>query len=337
MFKSVIFCVLGAVSFFPSVHGSIVPSSSEVEKGINEDNWREVLHNATLAPETPYEADPDLESGVPSDSSKLTSLGKDLFWYAAAVYCNVFKSNLMEWNCGYYCDNAPKGNRVVYKFHNKVLGTEGLVAVNENDRRILVVFEGSFDAQDWLVTNIRVKLTNLRLPNKNYEDRIQVHTGFQESYLAVSGDLMKVVQELVIELYPDYDVVVLGHSLGGSMSTLFAMHLREHLNFPTSRMQVYTYGQPRVGNNHFANYYNSLDIPTVRFVNEKDIVPHIPFGFMGYEHHPQEAWWTRGSLQRCSSDNEDPSCSNSMSPTFSVLDHARYFGITVNPLKCRLP
>lgn len=70
-----------------------------------------------------------------------------------------------------------------------------------------------------------------------------------------------------VELNPTYKVVIVGQSLGGAMARvteLFFLYLDQ---FPGTVYEVYTYGEPRVGNVHFADYINMQNITTARIVD----------------------------------------------------------------------
>lgn len=45
---------------------------------------------------------------------------------------------------------------------------------------------------------------------------------------------------------------------------------------------LYTYGSPRAGTRKFVKSFNT---PHYRHVNNNDIVPKVPFAFLGYKHH----------------------------------------------------
>jgi hypothetical protein len=70
-------------------------------------------------------------------------------------------------------------------------------------------------------------------------------------------------------------VFVTGHSLGGALAVLAASVLLSE-----GRQQiaaVYTYGQPRVGDPEFSAAFDAkLGALTFRYVNDLDIVPHVP-------------------------------------------------------------
>ena len=72
---------------------------------------------------------------------------------------------------------------------------------------------------------------------------------------------------------------ITGHSLGGALSTVSAIHIAK-LFGPQKIKCIYTYASPKVGNQTFANEYNNLlEKKTFRIANTKDIVPKLPDNF----------------------------------------------------------
>jgi triacylglycerol lipase len=98
-----------------------------------------------------------------------------------------------------------------------------------------------------------------------------VHNGFQE-------ELNKIWDEIdtVLHNQKGKNFFICGHSLGGAMATLAASRLKESVEC------LYTYGSPRVGTKSFVKSFN---VPHYRHVNNNDIVPKVPFAFLGYRHH----------------------------------------------------
>lgn len=87
---------------------------------------------------------------------------------------------------------------------------------------------------------------------------------------------------------PGYTIVVTGHSLGGGIASIAASSLAALGN----KVTVYTYGEPRNGNDDFTTYIQSL-IPTssyFRVTHANDGVPQIPPKVLGYRHHGTEYW-----------------------------------------------
>ncbi len=56
-------------------------------------------------------------------------------------------------------------------------------------------------------------------------------------------------------LFPDLPLYIGGHSMGAAMAHMCALDLRYNANM--SRVHVYTYGSPRVGNTQFYDFFNA--------------------------------------------------------------------------------
>jgi triacylglycerol lipase len=110
------------------------------------------------------------------------------------------------------------------------------------------------------------------LPDRANNGHGLVHNGFQEEVNKVWDEVMKVLNK---EL-KDRRLYICGHSLGGAMATIATSRL-------TGRVTcLYTYGSPRAGTKSFVKSFNT---PHYRHVNNNDIVPKVPFAFLGYRHH----------------------------------------------------
>ena len=58
----------------------------------------------------------------------------------------------------------------------------------------------------------------------------------------------------MLTVHPDAPIYVLGHSMGAAVATLCALDLLFTFQLDSSRVRLYTYGSPRVGNEAFAAY-----------------------------------------------------------------------------------
>ncbi len=120
----------------------------------------------------------------------------------------------------------------------------------------VLAFRGTAQLEDWLTDGQARQVQNAAYPGK-------VHSGF--------ADAMDVIWPGVKELLPiGRPVFVTGHSLGGALATLAAVRL---LDSGCDVRAVYTFGSPRVGDLDFYDGYHPV---TYRFVNNDDIVPHVP-------------------------------------------------------------
>lgn len=114
--------------------------------------------------------------------------------------------------------------------------------------------------------------------------------------------------------------MVTGHSLGGALAILATADLQKifgPIDF------TYTFGQPRVGNQAFADWFQASHPNVYRLVDYADVVPHVPPMNFGFVHSNVQAWYQRGmqTYQICSAESD--SCANSISTTsFSTDDHS---------------
>jgi triacylglycerol lipase len=110
----------------------------------------------------------------------------------------------------------------------------------------------------------------------------QVHKGFYER------GVLRVWEQLVAGLTLVRDagqpLWLTGHSLGAALACLTAAKLLKD-GLVSEVAGLYTFGQPRSGDQDFATWFDSLMKPrTFRFVNNNDIVPHVPPPLMHYKH-----------------------------------------------------
>ncbi|KAF7632143.1 Lipase_3 domain-containing protein [Meloidogyne graminicola] len=73
-----------------------------------------------------------------------------------------------------------------------------------------------------------------------------------------------------------YKVTFTGHSLGGALASLAALRTVLDNLRRSDQVQLYTFGQPRVGNTDFAAAHDKYVPLSFRVVHRMDIVPHMP-------------------------------------------------------------
>ncbi|KAJ2014262.1 hypothetical protein GGI13_003951 [Coemansia sp. RSA 455] len=245
--------------------------------------------------------------------------------YSGAAY-KVFSD---AWNCPINCQSTNTAGTVVdYHWSLKTIPSFGFVAHKDDTKEIIVSWRGSTTLMDW-VADFKVVPT----PWPAHIDGSAVHSGFLFAYNAGASKIKTVVAGLV-QKYPDYKIVLTGHSLGGAQAALAAVDIAtEHPEW-TDKLELYTYGQPRVGNAAFSNWLSSQPFPIFRTVYRGDLVAQVPPMEMGFQHQAQEVWYESSAQTKfCGSDAENSTCQSSLSPLqWSVLQHLQYPGLSFDVL-----
>ncbi|KAI8149014.1 lipase [Fennellomyces sp. T-0311] len=286
----------------------------------DEDQNNGLAYNATEYPDTVAEAlARELRaSGVRQATAGEIEEHKFLTKMSAAAYCrDVIPGGK------YRCKNCDRSLTLVKTFTTLLEDTNAMILRGDNQKGIYVVFRGT--------SSVRSGIVDAQFVPVNYPvaSGTKVHKGFLDSYNAVRDDLLAVLDNQV-DQYPDYKVVVTGHSLGGAQALLCALDLFniEGGRYGLNRLSLFTQGQPRVGDPAFADYVISTNIPYERLVNKRDIVPHVPPGIINFLHAGEEFWITEDDVvQVCPNGIETDNCGNSIVPFTSLLDHVTYLGI----------
>lgn len=58
--------------------------------------------------------------------------------------------------------------------------------------------------------------------------------------------------------YPDYQIWVTGHSLGGALATIASGEMISHYGIDSNRILLMTFGQPRVGNEKYSRKLDAI-------------------------------------------------------------------------------
>lgn len=89
--------------------------------------------------------------------------------------------------------------------------------------------------------------------------------------------------------HSDYQVWLSGHSLGGALASLATADMRNKPGSPPeSQLQLYSFGQPRVGGVVFAEAFHQLAPAFFRVTHARDAVSVLFPRRLGYRHFPTE-------------------------------------------------
>ncbi|XP_021852685.1 triacylglycerol lipase OBL1 isoform X2 [Spinacia oleracea] len=207
-----------------------------------------------------------------------------------------------------------------YNDYQKKRTTEAFIMreETEEDDKIIVAFRGTspFDADDWS-TDFDYSWCNIHGMGKthmgfmvalglkrynNYDDNENINCDFPKqieqdperplAYYVIRDKLKEIMANNNNNKNKRVKFIMTGHSLGGALAILFPALLALHgeVDLLNNLEVVYTFGQPRVGNEQFGQFMKIIlrehKIKYYRIVYGYDIVPTVPLDntFMTFKH-----------------------------------------------------
>lgn len=151
------------------------------------------------------------------------------------------------------------------------------ISVLPTDETIILCFQctkGVLGSVDWKC--------NFNFPSTVYKNQascMRIHRGYVKAWKSARDTIMEQMKVL-INKYPLYDVVVIGHSLGGAMALLAGEDIAHYLItvlrhvFPL-KPDVVTFGAPKIcANKATVQYINDM-CDVTQYVNVSDPVPYV--------------------------------------------------------------
>lgn len=206
--------------------------------------------------------------------------------YSASAYCNSDDAVGSLVSCGDSgcADVMANGATIVGVMPNTTtFDLEGYVAVDTVREEIVVAFRGSSGLRNW-IADFDFILVSYTACSDCF-----VHDGFYDSWKEIQSYALEYVEE-AYKSYPNYTLVIAGHSLGAAVGTLAAAQFRID-GYPCD---VYTVGSPRVGNQAFAEFVTAQTGAEYRATHYDDPVPRLPPIVFGYHHTSPEYWLEAG-------------------------------------------
>ncbi|TVY82331.1 Lipase [Lachnellula suecica] len=155
--------------------------------------------------------------------------------------------------------------------------TTGFVAVDDTNKLVVVSIQGTAIRSNPIdiVTDIDAIRVNTDLcGNTTANDGCEIHQGFWNAMNDVQ-DIVKSTIAGALATHPNYTVISTGHSLGGAVAALLGATLRNN----GTNVDIYTYGQPKLGTVDVSNFIQN-QAPSkgsnYRVTHFNDIVPQLP-------------------------------------------------------------
>lgn len=234
-------------------------------------------------------------------------------------------------NVGAVSQKYPDISEVKF-LKNSTINSGGFVAYDKKQDEIIVVFRGT---EPWSIKNW---ITDLDTLTTNYDacSGCLVHEGFYSSYLSLKAQLFTTLSKLLSE-HPKAKKSVTGHSLGGAIAVHAALDIANQYGPIDS---FFTFGQPRVGNRQFAQYFNEKmeRSSPFRVTHQRDPVPHVPTEIQGFVHQDTEVFYNfDSSSYKICGKGEDGACSKGLIFNVNVNDHQTYLrtDLTLYMLACK--
>jgi hypothetical protein len=244
---------------------------------------------------------------------------KDMFLFSNAAYCEMKK--IIAWKCK-HCVSVDKSLKMSKVFSISEMEGDLFGYVGESKGRIILAFRGT--------QNLANIITDATLVLETYTTRkgveFSIHKGMRE---AVELLLPTTIEHLNYfkEKHPNSPIYITGHSLGGSLANLISMYLEDLGHIQWENTHVYTYGQPRVGDQRYADYINTRTGATfLRVVTNGDLFSNLPNRLQEYSHNGHLNFRVNNKeVKECSTAMEQPKCFNFLDPG-TIRQHVLYLG-----------
>lgn len=220
-------------------------------------------------------------SPTPVTNTTITSTLSRPALFSRVAYC----PNVSTWSCGVPCQSLGENVEVI------IAGGDGgsipryFVAHDKDTNTIVVAHEGT-DPTNLLslLNDLEVKLEDLdtTLFSSAAGRGIQVHSGFQQTFKRTASQILSTVLSS-LQTTGSSNVLVTGHSLGAALATLDSALLAQNVPNGT-KISTKVFALPRVGNQAWANYLDSLPLSLVHVTNQHDPVVSLPPRFASFQH-----------------------------------------------------
>jgi len=184
--------------------------------------------------------------------------------------------------------NTPLENILYSSYSSKTTSTTNniahIISVDHDMKAIIVTLRGTLGFYDFII-DLEFDYANINFNGKYYH----VHSGIYQSAKIISqpNSVIHNIVRVALNDYPDYGLVLCGHSLGGGVAAMLGLlWLNPKKPYVTSvesklppnrPLHVYSYGTPSCMQEELAIYCRSF---VTSIVNHYDIIPRLSIGIL---------------------------------------------------------
>jgi hypothetical protein len=160
---------------------------------------------------------------------------------------------------------------------------QGVLFKDDKRREIILAFRGSNAAQNFKYDG----MWSLMPFNSSACKGCQIHQGYGQQWNSAAQQVKTALQQAKAQ-YPQHRLVITGHSLGAGLASLAGTAMHD----AGINTTIYTYGQPRTGNQAYADHVDQNIGGMYRVTYKDDGIAQAPPAAKGYRHHTTEYWVT---------------------------------------------
>ncbi|CAI5438352.1 unnamed protein product [Caenorhabditis angaria] len=190
----------------------------------------------------------------------------------------------------------------------------GFSAILHDKKAIVLSFRGTESLKQFFAEIVGMIKTDWKIGGK-------VSRYFACAFKKIWESGMENDVEDMIKMYPDFDIWITGHSLGGAISALASSFISGKKIIEKNRIKHINFGQPRVGDEDYVKIHNELVPYSFRITHRYDIVtklPKIEYFHTNYEVYYKNGMQNGAEYKICEGDE----CSSIRT---SYADHKTYF------------
>ena len=219
----------------------------------------------------------DLETPAIMEINKNETIGqiKEILHYNKSEISNKIKE-LLHFNKSDLSKNIFKIvdiKKVLYEF---LYQYNFVILKNDDYKKIVISFPGTstfFELIDEFVFQGK-KTLDIEIEGKY----IDVMENYLDIFNLIKKDLFDKLGSIIGINNTDYQVIFIGHSIGGAIATLSSFYYIKEYNYSAQNILI-TFGQPKVGNENFAKEFTNLMNGRIyRIARPDDIATLFPLG-----------------------------------------------------------